>query len=123
ASMLPAIAIWAAVFLAQMVWECRHARLAEVARRLGQLVLVLGAFGLIVFPYERTSKRLYGHYFFNVNSAYYMWCDSWPEALAFTEAWRAGKVAPDQAPSPSKYWREHSLAQIIERLARGVKTL
>jgi hypothetical protein len=123
ASMLPALPIWAAVFMAQTAWECRHARLAEVARRLGQVLLVLGAFVVVVFPYERTSKRLYGHYFFNVNSAYYMWCDSWPEALAFTEAWRAGNVAPDQAPSLSKYLREHSLAQITQRFARGLKTL
>ena len=123
ASMLPAILIWAAVFVAQAAWECRHAGLPELARRLRQLLLVLCAFVLVVFPYERTSKQLYGHYFFNVNSAYYMWCDSWPEALAFTEAWRAGKVAPAQAPSPSKYWREHSLAQIAERLLHGLKSL
>lgn len=123
ASMLPTIAIWAAVFLAQAIWECRRARLAEVAQRLGHLLLVLGAFGVVVFPYERTSKQLHGHYFFNVNSAYYIWCDSWPEALAFTEAWRSGNVASDHVPSPAKYWREHSPAQIAERLLRGLKTL
>jgi hypothetical protein len=52
-----------------------------------------------------------------------MWCDSWPEALAFTEAWRGGKVASDQVPSMPKYWREHSPIQIAERLLHGLKTL
>lgn len=123
ASMLPAIAVWAAVFFAQTVWECRHARLPEVGRRFGQWLVVLGIFGAVIFPYERTSKQLYDHYFFNVNSAYYMWCDSWPEALAFTEAWRGGNVARNQVPSPAKYWREHSAVQIAERLLHGLKTL
>lgn len=123
ASMLPTIVIWAAVFFAQTVWECRHAHLPELGRRFGQLLVVLGAFGGVIFPYERTSKQLYAHYFFNVNSAYYMWCDSWPEALAFTEAWRRGNVASDQVPSLAKYWREHSPVQIAERLLHGLKTL
>ena len=126
ASMLPAIAIWAVVSLGQILWECRagkDARLHEMARRFGHFMLVIGAFGVVVFPYVRTSKQLYGHYFYNVNSAHYMWCESWPEALAFTETYRQGKVAPDQVPSAAKYWREHSVAQIIERLLHGLKTL
>jgi hypothetical protein len=123
ASMLPTIAIWALVFLTQAIWEFRRAPPAEITRRLGHLLLVLGAFAIVVFPYERASKQLHGHYFFNVNSAYYMWCDSWPEALAFTEAWRGGKVASDQVPSLAKYWREHSPIQIAERLLHGLKTL
>jgi hypothetical protein len=126
ASMLPTIAIWAALFIAQTFWRCRIGggdRLREAGRRFVNLLLVIGAFAAVVWPYERTSKKLYGHYFFNVNSAYYMWCDSWPEALAFTDAWRRGQVAPDQAPSPAKYWREHSLGQVAQRLLHGMNTL
>lgn len=124
ASMLPAIGIWAVVFLAQALWQCRtDARLPAVSQRLGQLLVVLGAFGAVVFPYERTSKAIYGHYFFNVNSAYYMWCDSWPEAVAFTDAWRSDKVAPGESPSPRKYWRDHSFGQSTARLLHGLKTL
>ncbi|MGH8100579.1 MAG: hypothetical protein ACREIW_04730, partial [Chthoniobacterales bacterium] len=77
ASMLPTIAIWSVVFAAQALWECRKlVRRREIGWRFGHLFLVLGTFAIIVFPYERTNKQLYGHYFFNVNSAYYMWCDS-----------------------------------------------
>jgi hypothetical protein len=124
ASMLPTIAIWSVVFAAQAVWECRsRGRLREIGWRFGHLLLVLGTFATLVFPYERTSKRLYGHYFFNVNSAYYMWCDSWPEAVAFTKAYRDNPdFPPDQRPSPAKYWREHSAAQIAGRFLHGLKT-
>ena len=127
ASMLPTIAIWAAVFLAQTFWEYRSragAHLREIVRRFGYFLLVIGAFGAVVFPYVRTSKQLYGHYFYNVNSAHYMWCDSWPEALAFTEAYRnRTDFPPGQVPSPAKYWREHTVAQIGQRLLHGFKTL
>ena len=124
ASILPTIAIWSVVFAAQAVWEGRsRGRRREIAWRFGHLLLVLGTFATLVFPYERTSKRLYGHYFFNVNSAYYMWCDSWPEALAFTKAYRDNPdFPPDKRPSPAKYWREHSAAQITGRFLHGLKT-
>jgi hypothetical protein len=146
ASMLATIPIWSVVFLAESF--SRHSERGnslpavagripsgngkaptqdvstslDMTRRLGHLVLVLVAFAAIVFPYERTSKRLYGHYFFNVNSAYYMWCDSWPAAIAFTKAFRAGEIQPENSPSLAKYWREHSMAQIAGRILRGLKT-
>jgi hypothetical protein len=86
-------------------------------------MLMLGIFGAVVLPYEQTSKQLYGHYFFNVNSAYYMWCDSWSEAVAFTAAHRNNPdFPPDQIPSPAKYGREHSAVQIAGRLLHGLKT-
>lgn len=124
ASMLPTLAIWSVVFASQVVWERRsHRRLREIGWRFGHLLLALGTFAALVFPYERTSKRLYGHYFFNVNSAYYMWCDSWPEAVAFTKSYRAhADFPPDQRPSPAKYWREHSAVQIAGRFLHGLKT-
>ena len=52
-----------------------------------------------------------------------MWCDSWPEAVAFTKAYRDNPdFPPDQRPSPAKYWREHSAAQIAGRFLHGLKT-
>jgi hypothetical protein len=121
ASMLVTIPIWSVVFAGQIVWRARFG-FGDIGPRLGHLVLVLAAFAAIVFPYERTTKQLYGHYFFNVNSAYYMWCDSWPAAIAFTNAFRAGQIQPENSPSLAKYWREHSMAQIAGRILRGLKT-
>jgi len=130
ASVLPALGLWALVFLGQSFLEYRarlDTRLGEALRRFGLLVLVIGTFGAVIFPYIRTSKHVFGHYFYNVNSTFYMWCDSWPEAVAFTKAYdnsRGGRdFPPDQVPSPRKYWREHSAAQVAYRLGHGLKTL
>jgi hypothetical protein len=128
ASMLPGLGLWAAVFLVQIFWNYRARRTPYSGnpwRRLGLLLLVIGTFFAVVFPYIRTSKQIYGHYFYNVNSTFTMWCDSWPEARAFLNAygdqgkWR--DLPPDQIPSPTKYWREHSVSQITHRLVSGLR--
>jgi hypothetical protein len=123
ASVLPALIVWAVVFAAQIFWSFR----AQAWRRLGMLALVLGAFLGVVFPYIQTSKRIYGSYFYNVNSTFVMWCDSSTEAYEFLSAhgdkdqWRA--LPPDQLPSFGKYWREHSVAQIGGRIWSGAVDL
>jgi len=126
ASVLPALALWIAVFLAQILWSSRNRHggiSARAGRKIGMLLLVIATFLAVVFPYLRTSKRIYGQYFYNVNSTFVMWCDSSTEAWEFLSAhggkdqWRV--LPPDQLPSFSKYWREHSVAQIVQRLARG----
>jgi hypothetical protein len=129
ASILPMLGIWVAVFFAQSFLENRAAGktlAGTLLRRLGLLLLVIGTFGAVTFPYLRTSKQIYGHYFYNVNSTFYMWCDSWPEALAFTRKYDTTKwpaLPADEIPSAVKYWREHSAAQIAQRLMNGLKTL
>lgn len=87
-------------------------------------VLLVGAFFLItVFPYINTSKRVFGHYFYNVNSTFYIWYDSWEEAKQGTRAHgdRVGwpDMPPEEIPSMSKYLREHTLQQIIGRFVDG----
>jgi hypothetical protein len=126
ASALPALLVWIAVFLAQIVWSFRRKdglRSPAPWRRAGMLFLVIATFLAVIFPYILTSKRIYGQYFYNVNSTFVMWCDSSTEGWNFLHAhgdkdqWRS--LPPEQLPSPSKYWREHSVAQIAQRLMRG----
>ena len=123
ASVLPVLAIWAVVFGAQILWSFR----AQPWRRLGMLALVLAGFLAVIFPYIRTSKRIYDSYFYNVNSTFVMWCDSSTEAYEFLSAhgdkdqWRA--LPPEQLPSFRKYWREHSVAQIARRIWKGARDL
>ena len=86
--------------------------------------LLVGAFFLItVFPYINTSKRVFGHYFYNVNSTFYIWYDSWEEVKQGTRANgdRVGwpDMPPEEIPSLSKYLREHTLQQIIGRFVDG----
>jgi len=123
ASILPALVIWAVLFAAQILWSFR----ADPWRRLGMLTLVLAGFLAVVFPYIRTSKRIYDSYFYNVNSTFVMWCDSSTEAYEFLSAhgdkdqWR--EVPADERPSFQKYWREHSLRQIVVRILGGSREL
>jgi hypothetical protein len=128
ASVLPGLAVWVAVFLAQIFWNWRARRGTDSGglwHRLGLLLLVVGTFVAVISPYIRTSKQIYGHYFYNVNSTFTMWCDSWPEARAFLNAYsdpsKWHELPPDQIPSLAKYWREHSVSQIALRLARGLR--
>lgn len=123
ASILPALVIWAVLFAAQILWSFR----ADPWRRLGMLALVLAGFFAVVFPYIRTSKRIYGSYFYNVNSTFVMWCDSSTEAYEFLSAhgdkdqWR--EVPAEERPSFGKYWREHSLRQMVMRILGGSREL
>lgn len=87
-------------------------------------ILLVGAFFLItVYPYISTSKRVFGNYFYNVNSTFYIWYDSWDEVRQGTRAHgdRVGwpDMAPEEIPSMSKYLSEHSLQQIIDRFVDG----
>ena len=124
ASVLPALAVWLAVFAAQILWDFRRSGLViGVWRRVGMLLLVIATFLALIFPFIQTSKRLYGQYFYNVNSTFVMWCDSSSEAWNFLnqhgdkDQWRS--LPPEQLPSFSKYWKEHSTAQIARRLLHG----
>jgi hypothetical protein len=119
ASVLPGLAIWAIVFGVDAVWRWRLDRW----RRLAALAIVIAAFLAVVFPYIQTSKRIYDAYFYNVNSTFVMWCDSSTEAFEFLnvhgdkDQWR--EVPSDERPSLRKYWREHSVTQMVRRIWNG----
>jgi hypothetical protein len=80
-----------------------------------------------VFPYIQTSKQIYGSYFYNVNSTFVIWCDSSTEGYDFLRAhghkdqWR--EVPTEERPSFQKYWREHSLRQMAQRIGSGALEL
>lgn len=130
ASVLPALGVWIAVFAAQTLWNWRakseHGS-TKPWRVLGMLVLVIATFLAVVFPYIQTSAKIYGQFFYNVNSNFVMWCDSPSEAWEFLSAhgnqakWR--ELPPELVPSPLKYWREHSIGAIAYRLTHGLRRL
>jgi hypothetical protein len=128
ASLLPGLALWVLLFVVQIFWKRgARTRAVEFGPRLLALLLVIVSFFAVTFSYLRTSKEVYGAYFFNVNSAFVVWCDSWPEALGWLELlldrekWRA--LPAEQIPSAGKYWREHSVSQMVDRFARGLRSL
>jgi hypothetical protein len=131
ASILPGLVIWLLVAGLQRLWTVfRQRRLAGESSltlltksRLAVVPLVGLVFVASVFPYIQTSKRVFGSYFYNVNSTFYMWYDSWKEATKGTKAHgdRLGwpDMPPEEIPSMSKYLREHSPIQIGLRFVNG----
>jgi len=104
---------------------CRFSRF--VLNHLYYVTALLGCFLLVIFPYIRTSKERFGEYFYNVNSMFYIWYDSWEEAEQGTKAHGDRQGWPDmpeeQIPSFRKYVREHSLGDILLRFVRGFRDL
>ncbi|MAT96154.1 MAG: hypothetical protein CL608_03340 [Anaerolineaceae bacterium] len=86
--------------------------------------LVILFFLLTIWPYIQNSKEHFGHYFYNVNSTFYIWYDHWEEVETGTKAYgdRSGwpDMPPDEVPSATKYFREHSTTQIFERFFNGL---
>ena len=44
-------------------------------------MLTLLCFIAVIFPYIRESKQIYGQYFYNVNTTFYIWYDSFADAI------------------------------------------
>ena len=87
----------------------------------------LVVFMVLLFPYFQESKDTYGNYFHNVNTTFYMWYDSWDEVENGTRLAGDRRGWPDmpdeEIPSLSKYLREHTTDDIIERFRNGAATL
>lgn len=84
-------------------------------------------FLVVIFPYIRTSKERFGRYFYNVNSTFYIWCDSWTEVVTGPRAHgdRLGwpDMPPEKIPSMGKYLREHTSRQIAFRFVDGASVI
>lgn len=132
ASVLPALLLFLGFLVVAALREVHRALLDDrpVARRLGrrlvQALVVVAAFLVVTGPYLRTSNRVFGRYFYNVNSTFYMWYDSWDEALKGTGADGRDRVGwpdhlPEEAiPGPEKYLREHTAWEVLRRPWRGL---
>jgi hypothetical protein len=81
----------------------------------------------VLSPYLATNKRVFGRYFYNVNSTFYIWYDDWAAASVGTRLHDDGIRWPDlpedQLPSARRYWREHTVGQIAARVASGLKDM
>ncbi len=94
---------------------------------LGCAALSVGVFLAVIYPYLATNKERYGHWFYNVNSTFFMWCDNWPQATAFAAEYDIAHQYPHaraaSIPGPVNYWRTHTLGQIARRFTYGLSTL
>jgi hypothetical protein len=98
-------------------------QLRQVLRNVVVLVAFILIFLVTVSPYIRVNKKVFGHYFYNVNSTFYIWYDSWEGVVNGTRAhgdrvgWPA--MPPEEIPSAEKYLQEHTLSQVFGRLVHG----
>lgn len=126
ASVLPGIVLFIFVFLLKEGWlfATRNTLKSYLMTDLICLILTICCFFAVIYPYIYQSKTTYGQYFYNVNSTFYIWYDSWEDAKqaerdhAFTESWP--DIPPEQIPSPRKYLQDHSISQISSRFFIGL---
>jgi hypothetical protein len=123
AAMLPLVTIFLTVLsIDALAWRRPGARGSW--RRIAAAAVVAAAFLAVLSPYIRTNKRVFGQYFYNVNTTFYIWYDTWPQASIGTIKHGDGVGWPlmpiDELPSASKYWREHTVGQIAGRIAAGL---
>jgi hypothetical protein len=135
ASILPGLVIWFLVAGLQFLWLAFKNRSQLFQGGISFLsktrVWAIPITGLVflatIFPYIQTSKRVYGSYFYNVNSTFYIWYDSWEQATNGTKAHgdRVGwpDMPADEIPSMSKYLREHTGTQILMRFVNGAQAV
>lgn len=134
ASVLPGLVLFVLCCVGRsLYWLYRHrqphspvapAPYRQFWSQLLSVSLVVLCFLATIFPYINTSKQFYGHYFYNVNSTFYIWYNSWTEAEMGVRLHGDGKGWPeipsDQIPSLRKYLREHSTQDILERFWDGL---
>ena len=127
ASALPALILFASSYFVQFViLVVRRELTMKCARALIlRALLPILVFLVLLSPYLLESKARYGSYFYNVNTTFYMWYDSWAEAKAGTRAYgdRVGypDLPPEQIPSLHKYLQERGFGPMFSRLFKGSK--
>ena len=129
ASAMPGLFIFAGSYALPLLVQLSSRSLdrASLRQTLYRALTPIVVFMLILTPYFAESAARYKTPFYNVNTTFYMWFDSWDEAKAWSNAVndRGGypDLPADEIPSWRKYLREHSWRQVADRLARGFSTI
>ena len=128
ASIMPGLALFVGAAILQVIFRQVRKRpspphIRQFFLDLAVPALVVLFFLLTIWPYIQNSKERFGHYFYNVNSTFYIWYDNWDEVEAGTKA-HGDRISwpdmpPEELPTAAKYFREHSLAQFGQRLFEG----
>jgi hypothetical protein len=132
AAMLPFVGIFLVVYGWSLFSRAAHHEnggdaSANIRWRLAVAVVFTAVFFAVLWPYLSTSKRVFGHYFYNVNSTFYVWYDDWAHASVGTYAHGDGvgwPAMPDsELPGAGRYLREHTVGQIVSRIASGFEDM
>ena len=134
ASVLPGLLIFICIYIGKMLIEVRRKSSDKKAPddsdqpAIKTSVIALGLVVIIflgvISPYLIESKRNFGRFFYNVNSTFYMWYDSWEEAIEGTIAHNDQKgwpdMPPEEIPGPGKYIRDHTISDVFARIKYGL---
>jgi hypothetical protein len=133
AAMLPFVGIFLAVYSGSLISRSLRGGPGEISPRsdtkwrVAAAIVFVVTFFAVLWPYLSTSKRVYGHYFYNVNSTFYVWYDDWAHASVGTYAHADGVGWPtmpeSDLPSASRYLSEHSFGQIAARIGSGFEDM
>ena len=105
----------------------RQIQPGDAIRSGAQALLALFVYLTLLFPYLQESHERYGSHFYNVNTTFYTWYDSWSEVKAGTRA--AGDrlgypdLPADEIPTLQKYLSEHTLQQVVDRFVGGARRI
>jgi hypothetical protein len=124
-SVQPGLALFAGLFTARAAWSVRRGgTLRSFARELSYLATALATFALLTAPYLAESRARYGSLFFNVNTRYVLWTDSWEDFRTYEARlggwWTWTALPQDQLPSMGHYLATHSLLAIAKREVLGL---
>lgn len=119
-----------ASMLVMMFFFISFAILNAFLRREQAKIYTVGSFAslfgflLLISPYIYTSKKEYGAWFYNINTAYCMWSESWNDALdnmpRYNEGLKAG-IIPDNIPiGPLSYIEIHGMDHFMNRILTGI---
>jgi hypothetical protein len=116
-AIMPGLFIYILVFGLQQVYGFFMINRKAAIHRFGMLVVTLLVFLLILSPNLYENKKKFGVYFYNVNSIFYMWYDSWNEIAQGTRAHddRIGwPTMPEKdIPTFRKYVDEHGWRHVL----------
>lgn len=133
ASILPGLLLFLVIYFFQIAYqvymrfmsqEVNNPAAPQLTTRLSSIILLVITFLALLFPYIRENKQMFGSYFYNVNSTFYIWYDTWEQVEIGTSAHGDDVGWPDmpadEIPSLRKYLQQHSPAQMVERVLSGV---
>jgi hypothetical protein len=87
---------------------------------LGRSLLAGATFFATIYPYARSSKRIFGSYLHNINTSWVVWCDSFEQYIALTKKVDVLHLPASDVPSPAHYWSSHTVPQMVWRETRGL---
>jgi len=124
-SVMVALGIFLFVFALRAIYLAYRARtLKPVLSQAAYALLILVTYCAVIWPYIRTSKRVYDSYLFNLNTTIYMWYDSWADVKEGAWLYRDQEGWPPIAvPTMQTYLQEKSPADIAARILDGFRVM